>query len=701
MTVRSIVTQPLTIVVLFCFYALSLQAQTVENCNSSRDCYQQGLDHYEKKNYRLAIRYFTLAINKAYPNPEEVHTHRANAKYQAGNYANAVADYTNVIFFNAKNASAYNNRGLAKANMERFESAIEDYDRAIFLEPNYSSAYNNRANAYRSIGHYSNALKDYNAAIRHSPKDPLLYNNRGVVNDDLGNYQAALSDYGKAIELKGDYAEAYNNRAHTHHKLGNLRAAIQDYDEAINLDGAYHHSLRIRGEIQTQLEQVKDFEKEHRKQPKQKVVVVSKPVNRYQGIVKKAVSNSPKSKKAKSRFNVSYLNTNDKKKTAKDKYNNNTTSKKRSKKRAKNADAELIWMYPNPDELIDNIYTSSEPFIEIKLKIIGDEKIIKEDFDVYVNNSSPKFNEVRLHKGRKNSYTFTARLQLEAGDNTVDIRLSKSGKTFQSEALTINYEALKPSLYVLAVGTKTNLRYTSKDAYDFAETYDTQNNVSNALFNRVRTKTVIGETATASNIVGELEQFKIMYETENINANDMIIVHLSSHGFVHRDRFYLQGSDYEAGKIRSTAVDYGDVVGILDEIPCKKLLLIDACHSGAAGKKADSQQILYEIKKLNKTKRGITTIVSSNENEFSYEDKSWENGAFTEGILEALQRGLADINNDKIITINELYRYLNLRVPKLVDYYKSKSQTPQMIDNELGNVAIYVVPSQTAKLMQD
>jgi len=208
----------------------------------------------------------------------------------------------------------------------------------------------------------------------------------------------------------------------------------------------------------------------------------------------------------------------------------------------------------------------------------------------------------------------------------------------------------------------------------------------------VKTKTLIDKDATASNIVGELEQFKIMYETENLRDNDMLIIHLSSHGFVYRDHFYLQGSDYEPGKIRSTAVDYGEMISILDEIPCKKLLLIDACHSGAAGYKADASQIMYEIKKLNKTKRGLTTIVSSNENQFSYEDRSWENGAFTQGVIEALHLGLGDTNNDKIITISELYRYIDLRVPALVSHYKKKPQNPQMINNELGNVAIYVVP---------
>ena len=72
----------------------------------------------------------------------------------------------------------------------------------------------------------------------------------------------------------------------------------------------------------------------------------------------------------------------------------------------------------------------------------------------------------------------------------------------------------------------------------------------------------------------------------------------------------------------------------LDKIKCHKLVFIDACHSGAAkGSKGtiDAESLL----KLSRAAVGTTTITSCRSDEQSYEDNDWENGAFTEALMEA------------------------------------------------------------------
>lgn len=76
-----------------------------------------------------------------------------------------------------------------------------------------------------------------------------------------------------------------------------------------------------------------------------------------------------------------------------------------------------------------------------------------------------------------------------------------------------------------------------------------------------------------------------------------------------------------------------------------------------------------------------------NADEFSYEDPSWENGAFTEAILEALSnqsvstnqgKMQSNKNKDQLLTVTELYEFIAQRVPYLVKKEKKEEQHPHM-----------------------
>jgi len=93
------------------------------------------------------------------------------------------------------------------------------------------------------------------------------------------------------------------------------------------------------------------------------------------------------------------------------------------------------------------------------------------------------------------------------------------------------------------------------------------------------------------------------------------------------------------------------------------------------------------IIRIANAKAGYRHIVSSAANEYSYEDPSWENGAFTEAILEALSnqtiattkgKKQSDKNNDHLLTVTELYEFIAQRVPYLVQRTKKEPQHPHM-----------------------
>ena len=109
----------------------------------------------------------------------------------------------------------------------------------------------------------------------------------------------------------------------------------------------------------------------------------------------------------------------------------------------------------------------------------------------------------------------------------------------------------------------------------------------------------------------------------------------------------------------------------LEEIPCRKMIFLDACNSGNAG---TNEPVLYgrrleQIIVPNLQQSGMVILASSSANESSYEHYSIENGLFTEAIVEALSThsNEVDHNNDQLITLGEFFDYVQQRVPVLTE----------------------------------
>jgi len=291
------------------------------------------------------------------------------------------------------------------------------------------------------------------------------------------------------------------------------------------------------------------------------------------------------------------------------------------------------------------------------------------------------------------SYELTNTFQfVQLGKNRIEVKVDrKVSKPLISDPMVFNFTPFKPNVHLLSVGTQTNLQFTPNDARDFAEAFKSQGSRNGGkLFNEVNVDTLLASSATASNIRKNIQRFRGMYKGGAIGDKDILVLFLSSHGFIGNDRqFRLQGEDYDTYVWEETSVSYEkDIMSILNDIPCKKLIFIDACYSGE-GAKGDGKEVDKRIEDLNKRLKGVTTIVSSQGDEASYEDRTWQNGAFTEAILEVFNTKLADTDKDNFITINEMWYYIRNRVPQLVQSVKGKPQHPVLKINELGDVAIF------------
>lgn len=301
------------------------------------------------------------------------------------------------------------------------------------------------------------------------------------------------------------------------------------------------------------------------------------------------------------------------------------------------------------------------------------------------------------------SYQFRTGIEVPEGDARVEVVVSPPGaEPVRSKPLRVSYlPKNKPNLYLFAVGVSTNLRYTTADAKALLEKFKSQRE---GLFKDVEAEEITGEDRTkALSIKEELEAFS----NRTFKENDVVVVYFSSHGSKvtfegkqRTDDFAIHGSNYSPAKPTTSVLGFQrDVSPLLARINCKKIILMDACHSGLArladGERGEQSQALAEAQKLlNDIPPGTVLITSSQGNETSFEDDSWQHGAFTRALLDALD-GAADQapygNGNRIISVNELYNYLETKVPQLVKTKKNKDQHPRLIRNIEHDVPLFQI----------
>lgn len=382
---------------------------------------------------------------------------------------------------------------------------------------------------------------------------------------------------------------------------------------------------------------------------------------------------------------------------------------------------DVVLIITEPSESATNIQNivSDKNVFDIKVGASATNPLRQQDFKVYNNSmviDGSKMDEVDLKKASQSSgrfnYVYGTRVHLSPGENKVQVEvLTPTGAT-RTKTMVVYYEPHQPNLHVLAIGPSHNdLKFTSKDAEDFARAFENQGN-SNKLFGKVFVRKLITPEETQSINIREaiadlVYQYQNAAAAQRILSNDVLLVFVSSHGKNNPEGFKLLPSDYESRYERTRTIDYQrDIVNELEKINCKKLVFLDACHSGAADSKSLSDVARADaLSKLAAMHPGMSTLTSCRANEMSYEDQNWQNGAFTEAIMEAfantpiLDSGgtfKADADSNNIITLSELYDFLRRRVPGMVKSQKPNAptlQTPFMPENQLikEDVSIYVV----------
>ena len=354
----------------------------------------------------------------------------------------------------------------------------------------------------------------------------------------------------------------------------------------------------------------------------------------------------------------------------------------------------ISWITPEIYDSERKTHLIKSKEVEIKLHIGGiNTPLQMDDLRVYQNGEKLDMNNAFLRQNGE-IYIFSGIFSITDiyREQKIHLDVNTSSGVFSSDTLVLKYSSKKPVLYVLSIGAASNLQFTAQDAKDFAAIFEQQQNLlpERRLFDKVVIKKLTGEDAKAESIRKQVAEMAYLIRSGEIDPDDVVLLFISTHGFIDNSELRLQGFDYQTNLRGPTSVSFKkEILEELANVPCKKIIFVDACHGGGA--KNDVRDINAEISRMNEVSSGVAVLASCQEDEEAYEDGSWGNGAFTEALIEGLKNGKADANNDQIIRIEELNKYLQQRVPEMVLQVKGKIQTPVLTKNELGDLPLFIV----------
>lgn len=220
-----------------------------------------------------------------------------------------------------------------------------------------------------------------------------------------------------------------------------------------------------------------------------------------------------------------------------------------------------------------------------------------------------------------------------------------------------------PRSYALVIGvsqypkldSKLQLKFTERDA---DAVYSILISREGGNFKAENVRKLTGTKATLANIKNELENWL----PSVTNENDRVLIYYAGHGFVYSGKVYLAPTDFDpknpAGTGYSTE-QLGAAFG--SKIKGKwKVMLTDACHSGAVTSDTDSRTLNSRLLDMN---RSLFSLTASRDREQSFESPEWGggHGIFTYYVVKGME-GEADESRDGLVTADELTAYVQRNV---------------------------------------
>ena len=285
-------------------------------------------------------------------------------------------------------------------------------------------------------------------------------------------------------------------------------------------------------------------------------------------------------------------------------------------------------------------------------------------------------------------------LQLNEGYNKIEIGcINEKGARSPRELTEVFYTGKrKADLHLITVcaseyaNPSLNLTYSVKDGQDMTNLFKNDKE-----FNKINLTTLYNNQVTKSNFNALRE--KLM----SSKPDDEVILFMAGHGTLDKNfDFHFVTYDMDMEQPTKTAITFENIENLMDSIPArKKMILIDACHSGGIDKEEIEEKVSeltqrggkkVKIQNMDAVKKnvfnafygvdntsvklmeemfynlgegsGSYVISAASVNGYALESEQWNNGVFTYSILDGLSNGSADADKDGIVKVSELKTFL-------------------------------------------
>jgi len=292
---------------------------------------------------------------------------------------------------------------------------------------------------------------------------------------------------------------------------------------------------------------------------------------------------------------------------------------------------------------------------------------------------------------------FSERICLREGKNEITIIAEDNEGALSQKTVSVQLSKRMGELWAVIIGINKyrnlpSLKYASNDAHEFYRYLVEVNRVP-----KENIWLVLDEEAT-------LDKIRSVLGTRlrrSAGKEDMVIVYLAGHGAIESDSSspdgdglekYILPHNADPKDLYSSALPMAEIARVFQRISSERLVFItDTCYSGATGGRTVpvpgvrtniSGAFLERISQGS----GRVVLTASDANEVTVERDELRHGVFTYYLLEGL-RGKADLDGDGVITVDEVYRYVSIKVPQAT----GQSQHPVRKGETKGEIILGVL----------
>jgi len=163
--------------------------------------------------------------------------------------------------------------------------------------------------------------------------------------------------------------------------------------------------------------------------------------------------------------------------------------------------------------------------------------------------------------------------------------------------------------------------------------------------------------------------------------DDLLVLFFSGHGIKDESgNLYLATratrKNERGGLIRSTAIAARFVQEIMSDSRARRqVVILDCCFSGAFGEGLLAKDDSSVDVRRQLGGEGRVVLTSSTSTQYSFEQQGSDLSIYTRYLVEGIETGAADLDEDDVISVDELHEYANIKVQKAAPAMKPEIYT--------------------------